>query len=165
MKIAFAGKSRSGKDTAAGVIKRINPNTRVVAFSDRLYKCMWAIQDVLGFEKKKDPGLLQLLGEGARGHYNPNIWVDIVEKEIGPGPIVVTDVRYKNEYEMLRKRGFIFVRVKRSNRPIDRDPNHISEIDLDDVEPDYEILNDGTLEQFEAEITNLYERLRNDTPA
>jgi len=163
MKIAFGGKSRSGKDTAANVIKRINPNTQMIAFSDQLYKCMWAVQEALGFEKKKDPGLLQLLGEGARKHYGLNIWVDSVEQRIGSGPIVVTDVRYKNEYAMLRKHEFITIRVKRSNHPIDRDPNHISEIDLDDVEFDYEISNDGTLEQFEDAITNLYEKLRNDS--
>lgn len=180
LKIAIGGKSRTGKDTVAKIIKRLISHTRIFAESDTheytrmlafatpLYNCMYAVQDALERKHVKEPKLLQTLGEGLRQHYGDNVFMRIVEDEIYDEyddsglhrSVIVTDLRYKNEYDMLRYHGFVTIRVLRPDRPIDRDPNHKSEIDLDDELFDYEIVNDGDLDHLELATSIVYDKIK-----
>lgn len=154
VRIAISGKSRAGKDTIAGglfdIFSIIRESVELVSFAKPLYDCMYGVQKGLGQELKKDPRLLQFLGEGLRQLYDRDIFVNSAVKtisQITPNThVVVTDLRYKNEYNMLKSMGFVTIRVNRKDRPIDRDPTHISETDLDDATFDYVIDNDGTIQ-------------------
>lgn len=166
--IALGHQARVGKDTFAEYVRSKVTHCYVIAFSDDLYICMWAIQDALGVPRHKDPKLLQSLGEGMKTVYGSDIWVNRVEQRIidimsriihdittAPAKsitIVVTDMRFKTEREMLLRNNFKTIKITRKNRVIDRDPNHISEIDLQDEPFDYHIANDGTVEEFYAQI-------------
>jgi hypothetical protein len=52
--------------------------------------------------------------------------------------ITISDVRFKNEADYIRKKGGILIRLigdpQKLSELDDRDPNHISETDLDDYE-------------------------------
>jgi len=159
-RIAFSGKARSGKDSAAAALFQ-KYQFKTIKFADPLYKLQYHIQDLVEQQHHKDTKLLQFLGEGLRQNVDKDIWVINAKNTIKQceDNIVITDLRYKNEYDMLKKDfGFFICRIERKNRPIDRDVNHISEVDLDDVEFDAVIHNDGTLDEFNKKIINMLEQ-------
>lgn len=108
--------------------------------------------------------LLQLLGtEAGRQIIHPNIWVNALFSEykgylseskldktwvytnIYPN-WVVSDVRFPNEAEAIKKRGGILIKVIRDNIPI---LDHESEIALDNYDKwDYIIENNGLFEEL-----------------
>jgi hypothetical protein len=98
--------------------------------------------------------LLQLVGNGMREYIDEDLWVKIAEIRIQEmlstdpkASITIPDLRYPNEAAMLKKHGFILIRVNRKNRVIDRDPKHPSETALDNFTGwDAEIQNDYSLE-------------------
>lgn len=95
--------------------------------------------------------ILQLLGtECGREIIHPNIWINATMNAVArnhlPGAII-TDVRFPNEAEAVKKKGGIVIRIERSSE--NSSDNHPSEIALDDYENfDYKIYNDGTLEDL-----------------
>ena len=102
-----------------------------------------------------------LIDEGTRGRkYNPNIWLNVFQHRFdkltrkGHGLVIVTDVRFRDEFDYLHDGGFYIVRVKRVT---DSKINHASETNqdsIDDSECDYVIDNNGTLELLHTIITN-----------
>lgn len=106
--------------------------------------------------------LLQEVGTDAmRNIIHPNVWVNALLSEyqasveyddtttdgnIWTYPLwIITDCRFKNELAATTKLGFISIRV---NRKTSKQSNHQSEIDLDKSSFDWEINNDGTLEDL-----------------
>lgn len=166
IKIAFGHQARVGKDTAANIILNLCLRHGVhysqLAFANKLYDLCAGIQLGISQPVIKTPKLLQNLGGTLREIYGENIFADIVRKNIHEavrehpnGCIVVTDVRYPNEYEMLRKEGFLLVKIVRDDRVIDRDQTHPSECSLAAHTWDVTITNSGSLELFEQKITEL----------
>lgn len=159
MRIAISGKCRSGKDTVADIIiSNLGGTWTRMSFASALYKCASSIQTILGIPVEKDGLLLQTIGEGLRKHYGENVWVDIVEAYIDTHPlenIIITDLRYRNEMEMLSKRNFEIIRINRKQRPVDRDPNHISEVDLDTTKFDHTLENDEGLERLKEQVADV----------
>jgi hypothetical protein len=100
----------------------------------------------------KDPKMLQFIGGGLKDIYGDNIWCDKTLKDLDNKSIVICDVRHKVEAEKLKQIGIPILRINRKDRPIDRDPTHISEIDLDDYMFEYMIDNDGTIEELYSKI-------------
>ncbi len=101
----------------------------------------------------KTPWLLQFIGAGFRTILGKNIWVNIAREKImdltqDGKNICVPDLRFKNEAAMLREFKFTLIDIDRPNRPIDRNVNDISEIDLDGYPFDMTIMNDLTLDDF-----------------
>jgi hypothetical protein len=104
-----------------------------------------------------------LIDIGSRGReYNPNIWIDIVKDNISRAPtwfctcdtmgFCVTDVRYINEFEMLRDNGFFNIRIIRDDVA---KINHKSEVEQEAISNkdfDYVIYNNGSLEAFESKV-------------
>ena len=82
-------------------------------------------QEYLGVPREKKPELLQAVGMACRNVYGEDVWVSRALDEIAAGPdenIIITDLRFKNEYRELKKAGFTTVRINRPGRPQDRDP-------------------------------------------
>ncbi|MGV2386745.1 MAG UNVERIFIED_CONTAM: hypothetical protein LOD86_15970, partial [Thermobifida fusca] len=70
-----------------------------------------------------------------------------------PGPVVVTDVRYRNEALALRNRGFTLVWVQRPG--VGPANGHPSETDIPVELADAVLLNDGNLSELHARVDAL----------
>ena len=163
-RVAIAGLARAGKDTIGSFLIENHRFTRV-AFSEPLYDILYSAQEICGFEKQKDRKFLQWVGtEWAREH-DPNIWVRLALKKINSNhllePVVITDLRYVNELESLKKNGFTLVRVKRDTTNATDFGNgsklHPSETEMLTVpDEDFDVVidNTGTLEQLYQNIEN-----------
>ena len=94
---------------------------------------------------------LQMAGtEMFRKVWREDVWVKVLEKKIEdirstaskPSIIFVTDVRFPNEAEAIKRLGGIVIRVKRPNNPLAIDATHDSERFVESMEVDAEISND-----------------------
>lgn len=166
--IGLLGKKRSGKNTAAEGLGR---DWTPVAFADALrdtvlrvdpqmctgtaVESLSTVIDRLGWEDAKDtfPEVRRLLrdtGDAFRA-VRPDIWVEIVLDAIAAvdGPVVVTDVRFPNEYEALLAAGARLVRVVRPGLPVD---HHPSETALDDHPVHATVVNDSTVRKLQSDM-------------
>lgn len=115
----------------------------------------------------KDSKMLQFWGTNFRRASDDNYWVNIIQKQIESfngkyRKIYIPDVRFKNELTFIKDSGGIYIEVMRihsdGERWLDdsRDPNHPSEIDLDNAEFDISVLaHDGDLESLNDFATYL----------
>lgn len=170
LRIALSGKARSGKDTIADRLEWWTGAIKI-NISAGVYDACNSIQNIVGAKIEKDPRLLQGVGMLCRELYGPDVWIDCTVRKIDSliiynDPkvnIVISDVRFPNELEKLKSIGFTIVRIVRDNRPIDRDPNHISEIALDDYPFEHIIYNNGTLEELNYKVLEMVSKLSNKT--
>lgn len=135
--IGVSGKARNGKDVCSDELRSAMPrDADRYAFADPLK----AYAAILGM-KGKDGRLLQTLGQDVFRHLNPDLWVEVAQTMIPitlPRKVVViSDVRYPNEAQMVRDAGGILIRVRRLNADgspyiaTDRPATHGSETALD----------------------------------
>lgn len=166
IKIAFAGQMRSGKDTCGEyVVKRYCG--LVKKFAAPLYDILAYAQKRCRLPQSKDRRFLQYIGtEWGRESINQNIWVDLLIEEVldlGPSVnVVVTDARFVNEFEALKRAGFTLVKIDRSEQfrnaaeaggITQPAATHASEVDVQTYQGwDYCIANDGTLEELYAQV-------------
>jgi hypothetical protein len=111
--------------------------------------------------------LLIHLGTEVGRAYNPNVWTEAfdfrlqkaIKKELGV--VIVTDVRFRNEFDHLKELGFYQIRLLRDSH---LNLNHASETNQDsikDEEFDYVLHNNSTLEALTNEVkTNIIPQLR-----
>ena len=116
---------------------------------------------------------LQKLGtDGLRDGLHENVWVNALMSDYIPddvqwadGPLggyepgtefpnwVITDTRFPNEADAIRKKDGILIRVERPGvKPVN---NHASETSLDDYNFDHYIPNDGTVEDLAEKIKDV----------
>lgn len=175
--LAFMGRARSGKDTAAAFLVQKHAYTRL-AFADPLkamalsvdpfiptgYGVTVRLQSLVadvGWEYAKDRfpevrRVLQHLGQAVRDA-DPDFWVDRLMRKVHAAagwhlPIVVTDVRYPNEADALRAEGFMLVRIV---RPGAGTRAHYSEEALSDYPADALISNNAGLDSLYAQTEAL----------
>ncbi len=94
---------------------------------------------------------LQLWGTEYRRRQDPDYWVKrLEEKLVGLEKVVIDDVRFLNEVEMVQRLGG---RVIRIDRPGPNESTHASENELNDFDGwDGVIVNDGTLEDLAEKV-------------
>ncbi|MFD3573837.1 hypothetical protein [Streptomyces sp. NPDC058644] len=111
----------------------------------------------VGWERAKDEypevrRYLQHSGQTIR-EIDPQFWIKAslpqvrAAQELDGRPVVFTDVRYVNEAEYLKDRGFAIVRV---TRPGQTPGDHASEREMLSYPADQEIVNGGSLEGLAA---------------
>lgn len=169
MLIGLAGYARAGKDTV-GAILRTDFGYKTKAFADPMRAAALAIDpiidhhgyryreivDQLGYdEAKKQPEVrrfLQRLGtEMGRDLFGQNFWVDLTFKDYSAtGDLVITDVRYPNEWAAIERRGGVIVRITRPGCGPAND--HISEHALDGHLAPWTLSNDGDLAELTAKV-------------
>ena len=93
--------------------------------------------------------------------------IDATGSYISPGFIdqhiypkwIITDMRFPNEMEAVKERKGITIRVVRDyvlrGGPEDPKNIHPSETSLDEAEFDYEIINDGTIEELVEKVITI----------
>lgn len=167
--IGLSGYAQSGKDTIGAALEK--EGYQRVAFADRIREGLYALDPMLANEtrvvelvdsygwehaKTSEPEvrtLLQKLGsEVGRGILGENVWVDLTLKNAPDGAkIVVTDCRFKNEAEAIKRLGGEMWRVHRPGyTPVN---SHPSETALDDWEFDQYFENDGSIAELHQKVS------------
>lgn len=115
---------------------------------------------------QKDPEMLQFWGTDFRRTFsNKDYWVNLTLKKIEKlkdnySYILIPDTRFKNEVDAIKNINGVYIKVVRLNNDssvfisTDRDPNHISEIDLDDYKSDVTLIAKN-LTELEKEIDRM----------
>jgi len=164
--IGISGKKRSGKDTVSKLlIDILDDNYEIKHFASKL-KRIASILTGRSYEFFLDDSnktlylddwgmnvreFLQKLGtDSLRDNFVSDIWIKSLFSEyIGHKNWIISDVRFKDELDVIRNRGGIIIRVDAAYEgyeiPTDQ---HQSEIDLDDSYDkfDYIINNDSDME-------------------
>jgi hypothetical protein len=126
--------------------------------------------------------ILQQLGTDVlRDHFHPDIWVASVENKLRKTTenIVITDCRFKNEIEGIKRAGGIVIRINRGPEPtwyadavnynkgpkqigwalgkhrLEQQGIHASEYSSVGLKYDHYITNDGTIEELHKKIDGL----------
>jgi hypothetical protein len=172
--LGLSGFAGSGKDTVGEIIVAHHGYVRY-AFGDALKQMLYAINpltqtyrgvtrlapfvDDVGWDRaKQEPDVRELLQrtgtEGGREVLGPMIWVNEVRRHLPEhSHVVITDVRFRSEAEMIVQEGGYVWRIERPG--CDAPNDHASEHDLDDWDFDRYVANDGTLEDLSALVTNM----------
>lgn len=95
---------------------------------------------------------LQGIGHGARQVFGDNFWIDQVFDQNLPWRTVITDVRYKNEFDAVRRNGGFIIRI---NRDVQLVNNHITETGHLDFEVDYTLDNNKGRPDLYRQINDL----------
>jgi hypothetical protein len=90
-----------------------------------------------------------------------NIWVHILHKKIislqekGINYFVISDVRFLDEINLIQSLGGYIIKLNRVN---DSNDTHISETELDNTKFEYNIENNGTIDELYKSIKYIVER-------
>lgn len=182
IKLAIAGRFGRGKDTVAEIIeahlvKLSGLKVERIAFADALkYEVAEMAYRYEGHfhednferwyaytrERRDLFGLSwQWWGEYMRQTAGEDYWVKHPHLQaqyrkllIERCPILLTDMRLHNENAWLRDEGFFCVRVDGPNRREGeaRDPNHVSEVHIHELQVDYVVSNTSTLDMLKYNI-------------
>jgi dephospho-CoA kinase len=180
VKIALCGKLRAGKDEVANHLG-IKYGFDRIAFGDSLKKNAHAVFPWVS-EFSKPRALYQNFGQLMR-QIDEDIWIKHVERAIkghidfrvGMGAdqigIVVTDVRQQNEVDWCQANGFTLIRVTapdevRIGRAIEagddfnvHDLAHETELAIDGFDVDYDVMNNGTVDDLKRKIDEILEAI------
>ncbi len=170
MIIGLSGYAQTGKDTVAQhLVEKYGFNR--IAFADPIREALYNLDPILtdypglsgirlswivdrsGWESvKKDSAecrrMLQRFGtEVGRSMWGSDFWVDqAMSKTSQYQNVVITDVRYPNEYDAIVNAGGQVWRInKLDNKPVN---DHASEVALDEHVFDWHIPNYGTKEDL-----------------
>lgn len=70
--------------------------------------------------------------------------------------IVIDDVRFINEAAMVKMFNGILIKIVRPSIEQNKEENkHLSEIEQDLILPDFEIINDGNLEELQQKVKEI----------
>ncbi|MET9642539.1 DNA cytosine methyltransferase [Streptomyces syringium] len=177
--IGIAGAARAGKDTAAQALAALDGERtwQRRAFADPIKRFLYALNPMIdsvetaepdglaqevdkhGWERVKDfswdlRGLMQRCGtEAGRTVLGEDVWVRALFNDLEPdAPTVITDVRFPNEAEEIRKRGGIVIKLVRPDQPAIREASHSSETALDGWGFDAVLENAGSPEELGREV-------------
>jgi len=86
-----------------------------------------------------------------------DFWVKSLENRIPKDTnIVITDVRFPNEVDMIHRLGGKIIRVKRDI--VENQGSHISEMLIDTLDADHDIENNGTIEELHDKVNVILAR-------
>ena len=163
LRIAFGHKSKVGKNHAATIVSdyihsRGNHRVHQLAFAKPIYDILWFTQHMARMEYKKDRDFLIMVGEWAKKQAGDAVWANVVEHDIEcidqSGHIIVTDVRFDAEVQMLKRQGFHLVRIDRNVESFNGDEQLDTFTDWDDI-----IINNGSIPEFNEKIIACVDRL------
>ena len=175
MIIGLSGYAQSGKDSTAELLC-LKYGYKRLAFADPMRQALLTINPQLdsitrvsdlvedyGWDlTKRNPEvrrLLQVLGtDFARKMLGDDVWINIALSGIkSEDKIVISDVRFPNEAEAIKKLGGTVWRINRHNHTAVN--GHTSERAMDNYMFNYVIYNDGTLAELSDEVFALAKEL------
>ena len=172
--IGITGRKRSGKNTAAeGLVER---GYEVVGFADPLKEAaldlnplisagvrLRPIVDHFGWEKAKDQWpevrrTLQALGTDVIRARDPEFWVNAFLTRTAGRQVVVADVRFDNEAQVIHRLGGIVVEVIRPSLDDDGD-THASEAGVNAALIDLVLLNADSVQAMQRRLVRGLDRM------
>jgi len=165
--IGLLGRAGSGKSTAArylrdhhgadvtGLAVPLKEMAREIweFSSDQLYGDA-AVKERVDERWNMSPRtVMQRLGQSARQHLGPKVWINGLRLAINASHaqfVVVEDVRYENEAQAFAEAGWSVVKIVNPMRESEADSNHPSEAQVDTAMYDYLVVNKMDLTFFEA---------------
>jgi dephospho-CoA kinase len=161
-RLAVVGKSGAGKSTAAELIASIHGFRRVSTG----VICRQIATSLFGNDHKASTQRI----DDALTAIDSSIFLKAALRDIDPDErICVDSLRFNSDLEFARQEGFLVVRVVapdglRAKRLAERgqvfdpavDGRHRSETELDGVEVDFEIVNDGSVETMKDAIAAIF---------
>ena len=178
--IGFSGRRGSGKDTAARLVQQLQPEhhwqIRSVGEPIKAVCAALAGEDVAPYYSQRGKTellpafgrtrgeMLQQVGLALR-LWEPNIWVQAFFSQLPTEQfILIPDVRFPNEADLIRQRGGLMVRVAgdplRQRGDGTRDDDHPSETALDTYPHfDFMMHNTGSLADLEWQVGKLLGQL------
>lgn len=167
--IGLIGRARSGKDTVAGYLARRHMFAHI-AFADPMKQMLeTAFGDLFRDGDREKPidwlgksprQLMQTLGtEWGRNQVHPELWVLLTEQKVKhfvelDMPLVISDVRFHNEADMILKHGGELWRIQRDGASV---AEHISEQAHWDTYQTKTIDNNGSLEELYLKVEEAYQ--------
>lgn len=165
--ITISGYARHGKDTVAKFLQeQLESNGDRVLITHYADLLKYICKTFFRWNGKKDEvgrTLLQHVGTDVVRKKEPNFWVDFVADILcNFGDcwdfVIISDARFPNEIERLKERNLdvVHLRVVRTDfeSPLTAEQQaHPSETALDNIEPDYRIINNGDLDTLKSKIT------------
>ena len=175
MIIGLSGYAQSGKDSTAELLC-LNYDYERRAFADPIRHAMMRLNpkldsitrlaehvDDYGWDvAKHNPEvrrLLQVFGtEVGRKMFGDDVWIKLALRDLRPEDrIVISDVRFPNEAEAIKKLGGSVWRINRHNHSAIN--GHASEHAMDNYMFNHVIYNDGTLDDLSDEVFMLAKEL------
>lgn len=172
--ITVSGHARHGKDTVANILqKQLQEDGNRVLITHYADLLKYICTTFFGWNGEKDETgrtLLQYVGTDVVRKKNPDYWVDFVADILNYFEdqwdyVVIPDTRFPNEFNRLKERGLdaVHLRIVRPDfaSPLTKEQQeHPSETALDDVKPDFYIVNDSDLKTLKRKtITWIMEDL------
>lgn len=172
IRICFVGKMRSGKSEAINYLKT-KYDIEVVDFGDTLKEVVSKIYPEQTRDGRKNRHLLQKVGQHMR-KMDESVWLNPVKDKIKTSNkkiIACASCRQENEYDLLNKMAFLFVkvsckdsiRIKRAEESGDvfnlKDFTHETESMVDYFLCDYYIDNNGDIDSFHRQIDYIMEKI------
>ena len=164
MRLAVSGISRSGKDTIVNYLVKTR-GMKHFALASKVKQIATDFYGIPGeayYEANPE--------ERNRIIYNGqtavDLWIKVTKVIKAHDPeyfarftpcgdnIAISDLRFKEEYNFLKRVGYKFIRVIRPGVVSDRPTDH----ELDDAHFDATIINDGSLKDLYAKVDLLYRR-------
>jgi hypothetical protein len=117
--IAIGGKMTSGKTTLTHALMDAIPEEDMVyhlSFAGPIREAL----AIIGVTKEKQPEMYregaQYIGTDFVRRYDPNWWTNLMESKIDTltddDPwLIIDDMRFKNEFDLLKRKGFVMVRL------------------------------------------------------
>jgi dephospho-CoA kinase len=176
-KLAICGRIRSGKDTAANYLEE-NYAYQKFAFADDMKRMLHELfRDIP--ESPKPRRAYQVFGEGIRQLDLPgadHVWINSCMRKVNAhiwwhsevdnrgANVLITDLRTQLEFDYLKANGYTVIRITapdedRIARAIAagddftvHDLTHETEQAIDGFAVDYEIHNDGSVDDLKAQV-------------
>ena len=165
--ILISGKAQNGKDTTAGILKNQleerGASVLIAHYADLVKYVCRTFFDWDGVKDEYGRRILQYVGTDVVRAKDPDFWVRFLSEIICMFSdewdyVIIPDTRFPNEIEGMKKMAskLIHLRVRRPgyiSTLTSEQQAHPSETALDNVEPDYWINNDGTMNGLEEAVS------------
>lgn len=173
MIIGISGKAGAGKDTLLDMLMEINKNIERVKFAGYLKDISAELLGVEPSQFESQEFKSAFVGDGKMTvrdfliklgmlmrDVKSTYWVDTAMEEAmsineSGHDVVITDMRFPNELESVKKAGGVTIRINRLNKGVD----HESDTALDDADFDHVIYNYGSLEDLRKNAEELAKKL------
>lgn len=156
LRIAFGCKARTGKSESVKYLIGKYGGTELT-FAKPLYDILHFSQEKCGFPIEKDRNFLQYIGTNWAREKDPNVWVRLLCEKLEKIPeeenVFVSDVRFPNEFSVLKQLGFKLVLL---NRDVSNDDWRQHSSENQKLESwDFTINNNFSLDHLHHELDNL----------